>query len=546
MKRNSYSIKLIGCVYCLFLLAFFSFQSNAYPAPSDYFDNVQKIFIGYYQRPAAPAGLNYWSGRISDSGGDQYAVIEAFANSPESQGLYSQITSANIRSVVTTIFQALFNRIPGQAGLDYYENGFNEGRFTPATIMLNVLDGATGTDLQSVNNKLAASGTFTGIINPELDGFVPNFQVTYSGEPDATAGRNFLKSVTSDSATIPDRDEITEYMQDYIAVPIDPIMNQGMSLADLSGVWEINSMNSPSPDWQRGSLTILPNGSFSGWLYQSNELEPLLWLSGTMSITPDGIITVTVPDPEIPLSFQCSMDSGKSVAVCTFTLEFDVSMAIFTRKAATSYSLADLSGMWEMNSLMSSSFWWERGPVTIGPDGSFSATSTGSDGSPGSASGTMSITYDGIISVTGADIPLNLRCVMDSGKSVVACTSSDEDDAGMMVFTKKAVRYYQGDMSGMWEMNSLRSLIPWWEKGSLAIGSDGSFTGMVSGKDGSLLPVSGTFSVAPDGIISATAAGTSSFKCAMDSGKTVAVCTLTELEGYTDMMILTKRPVPYP
>ena len=541
MKRNNYSIKLIGCVYCFFFLAFFSFQSNAYPAPSDYFDNVQKIFIGYYQRPAAPAGLNYWSNRISESGGNQYEVIEAFANSPEAQGLYGPITSANIRSVVTTIFEALFNRTPGQAGLDFYENGFNLGQFTPATIMLNVLDGATGTDLQSVNNKLAASGTFTGIIDPEFDG--TNFQVTYSGEPDAIAGRSFLTSVTSDPATIPDRDEITEYMQDYIAIiPSDPIVNQGMSLADLNGVWEVNSMNSPSPDWQRGSITIGSDGSFSGWLYQSNGSPNYLY--GTMSITPDGIITAT--GPQITPSFRCVMDSGKSVAVCTFTLDVDVSMAIFTRKAA-SYSLADLSGMWEMNSLMSSSSWWERGPVTIGSDGSFSATSTGSDGSPGSASGTMSITYDGIISVTGADIPLNLRCVMDSGKSVVACTSSDIGDAGMMIFTKKAVRYYQGDLSGMWEMNALTSFYSWWERGSMAIGSDGSFSVMSNGSDGSTTPVSGTFSVTHDGIITATGAGIpSSLKCVMDSGKTVAVCTFTDLDGDTFMMILTKRPVLYP
>jgi len=146
----------------------------------------------------------------------------------------------------------------------------------------------------------------------------------------------------------------------------------------------------------------------------------------------------------------------------------------------------------------------------------------------------MSITYDGIISVTGAEIPLNLRCVMDSGKSVVACTSSDIGDAGMMVFTKKAVRYYQGDLSGMWEMNNLISVISEWERGSLAIGSDGSFS-------------AGTFSVTHEGIITATGPEIPpSFQCTMDSGKTVAVCTFTDLYGYTNMTILTKRPVPYP
>ena len=46
MKKNIYLINLIGCFFCFFLLAFFSFQSNAYPAPSSYFDTVQKTYIG--------------------------------------------------------------------------------------------------------------------------------------------------------------------------------------------------------------------------------------------------------------------------------------------------------------------------------------------------------------------------------------------------------------------------------------------------------------------------------------------------------------------
>jgi len=85
MKRNNHSISLIGCVFGFFLLTSFSFQSNAYAAPSDYFDTVQKIFIGYYQRSAAPGGLNYWAGRLDASGGDLTDIIEAFANSAESQ-----------------------------------------------------------------------------------------------------------------------------------------------------------------------------------------------------------------------------------------------------------------------------------------------------------------------------------------------------------------------------------------------------------------------------------------------------------------------------
>ena len=223
MKGKNYSIKLIGCVYLFFFLAFFSFQSDAYPAPSDYFDTVQKIFIGYYQRPAAPLGLIYWAGRLDASGGNLTDIIEAFANSAESQALYGPINSSNISSVVTAIFEALFNRPPAQAGLNYYVNGFNSGQFTAATIMLNVLDGATGTDLQSVNNKVTASNLFTWTIDPDLDG--ANFQATYSGDTDAQKARDFLSTVGWDPLTIPTQVEVTLFIKTNIADPGDPILN---------------------------------------------------------------------------------------------------------------------------------------------------------------------------------------------------------------------------------------------------------------------------------------------------------------------------------
>jgi len=190
---------------------------------ANYFDTVQEVFIGYYQRPAGPIGLNYWSNQLFNSGGNLDAIIEAFANSAESQALYGPINSSNISSVVTSIYWALFNRAPAQAGLDYYVDGFNSGRFTAATIMLNVLDGAQNEDLQSVNNKVTTSNLFTRMIDPELDGM--NFQATYSGDTDAQKARDFLSEVGWDPATIPTYAEVNLFIKDNIADPGDPILN---------------------------------------------------------------------------------------------------------------------------------------------------------------------------------------------------------------------------------------------------------------------------------------------------------------------------------
>jgi len=176
----------------------------------DYVDTVQKTYIGYYQRPADPSGLIYWAERLFNSGGNLSEIIEAFANSAESQALYGTINSSNISNVVNSIYNALFGRNAEAGGLSYYVNGFNSGQFTAATIMLNVLYGAQNEDLQSINNKVTAANLFTRIIDPELDG--KDFQYYYSGNADVQRARDFLLTVTWNPATMPTEDEIRAFL----------------------------------------------------------------------------------------------------------------------------------------------------------------------------------------------------------------------------------------------------------------------------------------------------------------------------------------------
>ena len=68
-------------------------------AATQYFEQVQKIFIAFYQRPADPAGLKYWAQRVDAAGGDFGAVIDAFASSPEAVALYGTIDAATIGTV---------------------------------------------------------------------------------------------------------------------------------------------------------------------------------------------------------------------------------------------------------------------------------------------------------------------------------------------------------------------------------------------------------------------------------------------------------------
>lgn len=226
MKRHIHSIAIIRSFVSLLLLSFSLLGSTAYAAASSYYDAVQKIYIGYYQRPADPVGLIYWAGRLDASGGNPAAIIESFANSAESRALYGTINSGNIATVVNDLYRALFGRDAEAAGRDYYVMGFNAGRYTVATIMLNVLYGAQNNDLQAVNNKVSAANLFTRTIDPELDG--NSFQATYEGDGDAVAARNFL-ALYATSVRAPTAIETTAYVLANIADRDDVLATQSSS-----------------------------------------------------------------------------------------------------------------------------------------------------------------------------------------------------------------------------------------------------------------------------------------------------------------------------
>ncbi|MGC8790690.1 MAG: DUF4214 domain-containing protein [Desulfurella sp.] len=191
---------------------------------TDYFNQVQELYIAYYQRPADPAGLIYWSQMAAAQGGLTPQIINAFANSPEAQANYGTITSANIAQVITSIYEALFNRAPDPQGLAFYEKGFKNGTFTPGTIALNILNGAQGSDAVTLQNKLTAAMQFTQAIDPALyTGSASQLTATYDAA-DIAAAKAYLSSVTADPSTLPTQNQTSDYIASHIAQPGDTII----------------------------------------------------------------------------------------------------------------------------------------------------------------------------------------------------------------------------------------------------------------------------------------------------------------------------------
>jgi hypothetical protein len=117
------------------------------------------------------------------------------------------------------------------------------------------------------------------------------------------------------------------------------------------------------------------------------------------------------------------MDANKTVIVWTDTWTTGspgtTAISVLT-KTGVSYATSDLAGTWKVHSLASGpgAPWWERGTVTIASDGSFTATTTESNGGGGNPSGTLAISADG--EITAGTILGN----MDANKTVIVWTDT--------------------------------------------------------------------------------------------------------------------------
>jgi hypothetical protein len=238
----------------------------------DFFDDVQKLYIAYYQRPADPGGLRFWAQRLEAAGGSLAGIIDAFATSAEATALYGTIDASTIGNVIDSIYQALFGRAPDAAGKQFYIDGFTSGRFTAGSIALDILNGARNEDAVAIQNKLIVADRFTSAVDgrPLTDpdfGTGTSFAATYVGDADAQAARAFLATVTSDPATVPSQAQVTQEIQTHIADPGDPILSapSGQTFTLTTGVDNIVGTS--------GNDTIIADNTVSTVLTAADQIN---------------------------------------------------------------------------------------------------------------------------------------------------------------------------------------------------------------------------------------------------------------------------------
>jgi hypothetical protein len=156
-----------------------------------YYENIQKLYVAYFNRPADTAGLAYWEGVVEAAKGDTAAVSAAFAADTEYKAAYANMSNADI---VNKVYLNLFGRPAEAAGRDYWANLLDKKTITIDAVVTAIATGAQGSDLTAYNNKVKAATAFTAALD------TPAEQTGYSGDAANGIAKTYISGVTTDAS----------------------------------------------------------------------------------------------------------------------------------------------------------------------------------------------------------------------------------------------------------------------------------------------------------------------------------------------------------
>jgi hypothetical protein len=151
--------------------------------------DVQKLYIAYFNRPADYFGLQFQVQAANAT--SLAAVANSFANSPEFLSEYAGKTDAQF---VNALYVNLFGREADLPGLSFWINLLNTGVVTKGTIAIEMLKGAINQDAIAISSKVAAAEAFYAAIDTTAEA------TAYSGAAANAVAKAFLAGITTPEA----------------------------------------------------------------------------------------------------------------------------------------------------------------------------------------------------------------------------------------------------------------------------------------------------------------------------------------------------------
>ncbi len=154
---------------------------------------LQELYIAWYGRPADPEGLSFYGNALDNGSTTINDIAFEFANSSEGQIFINLGTNAFLSAVYLQSFSRGYDNAVGADGTFWYD-AIESGATTKELAMVQILQGAGGSDYTALSNKVIVAKTYTEAVT--------NDNKIYSGNIAALEASFVIDRVTSDSSTV--------------------------------------------------------------------------------------------------------------------------------------------------------------------------------------------------------------------------------------------------------------------------------------------------------------------------------------------------------
>jgi hypothetical protein len=186
---------------------------------------IQEVYIALFGRPADPVGYKFYVEATNDG-----ANLDAVGDLSASAEYQDRFTGMSDIDRVNQIYLDLFGRPADAEGLLFYTAQLQSGAASAQDIAIRILDGATGTDAEVIENKVEAAQLFTDSLDTARE------ITAYQGEEAADAGRAYLNAVTADDATVPTQAEADAAIAQIVAVDDAEPIGETYTLTNAANV----------------------------------------------------------------------------------------------------------------------------------------------------------------------------------------------------------------------------------------------------------------------------------------------------------------------
>lgn len=159
-----------------------------------YYNQIQQLYVAYFNRPADPGGLAYWEG-VMEASKDTDATLKTITAQFSKEAEYTTVFAGmNNGQIIDKIYSNLFGRAPDAEGRAYWVGLMDSNKVTVDRAVADIAAAAKNQDLVTIQSKVAASVAFTAALD------LPAEQAGYNTASTGPA-KAFLAGVT-DAATL--------------------------------------------------------------------------------------------------------------------------------------------------------------------------------------------------------------------------------------------------------------------------------------------------------------------------------------------------------